>query len=290
MRLKIAGHSGCSIEVIRENGQLLLYKYSTNPEYGKRLQKQFEKQQEFRQKSLGKGITAPSVLHRIDSPGKFGMVMEFIHAKTFIDYFENASYTAPNEFADKIIAFLESEFAQSSLQGIPESLLTAKLDSVESNILASEILRNDKEISGLLIRARALIHDGNAREWPVGSCHGDFTLSNILFQDSTLYLIDFLDSFIETPLMDLVKLRQDTRYCWSQFLYQDPFDCVKNRIIMDFLDNRIWYHFKNYPGVSSGYLELQCMNFLRILQYAKSPGIIDFLKKQLIQLLQKEPS
>jgi len=59
---------------------------------------------------------------------------------------------------------------------------------------------------------------------------------------------------------------------------------------MDFLDNRIWYHFKNYPGVSSGYLELQCMNFLRILQYAKSPGIIDFLKKQLIQLLQKEPS
>ena len=290
MRLKIAGHSGCNIEVIRENGQLLLYKYSTNPEYGKRLLKQCEKQQNFRQGSHGKGITAPAVLRRIASPGQLGMVMEFIHAKTFIDYFESASYTAPKEFADKIIAFLETEFAQSSLQKIPESLLNAKLDSVERNIGASEILRNDTEIPSLLMRTRSLINDGHVREWPIGSCHGDFTLSNILFQDSTLYLIDFLDSFIETPLMDLVKLRQDTRYCWSQFLYQEPFDRVKSRIIMDFLDHRIWNHFKNFPGVSSGYLELQCINFLRILQYAKVPDIIDFLKKQLVQLLQKEPS
>ncbi len=34
-------------------------------------------------------------------------------------------------------------------------------------------------------------------------------------------MIDFLDSFIETPLMDIVKLRQDTKYNWSYLLVND---------------------------------------------------------------------
>jgi len=30
---------------------------------------------------------------------------------------------------------------------------------------------------------------------PIGYCHGDLTLSNILLKEETYYLIDFLDSF-----------------------------------------------------------------------------------------------
>ena len=48
---------------------------------------------------------------------------------------------------------------------------------------------------------------------PVGTCHGDLTFSNILFNGNNYYLIDFLDSFIESPLLDIVKLRQDTAWC-----------------------------------------------------------------------------
>ena len=52
---------------------------------------------------------------------------------------------------------------------------------------------------------------------PIGFCHGDLTFSNIMFalDDNQVGLIDFLDSFIETPLIDLVKLRQDTHFHWT---------------------------------------------------------------------------
>ena len=43
-------------------------------------------------------------------------------------------------------------------------------------------------------------------EIPMGKCHGDLTFSNILFNGNNYYLIDFLDSFIESPLLDLVKI------------------------------------------------------------------------------------
>lgn len=51
---------------------------------------------------------------------------------------------------------------------------------------------------------------------PVGECHGDLTLSNfIITSDNCMYLFDFLDSFIETPLQDVAKIVQDMKYGWS---------------------------------------------------------------------------
>ena len=52
-------------------------------------------------------------------------------------------------------------------------------------------------------------------EIPLGYCHGDLNFSNMLANrtDHVLYLIDFLDTFIESPLQDIASLRQDT-YCY----------------------------------------------------------------------------
>ena len=50
----------------------------------------------------------------------------------------------------------------------------------------------------------------------VGFCHGDLTFSNLLVNAKSrrIALFDFLDSFVESPLQDLAKLRQDTAYFW----------------------------------------------------------------------------
>ncbi|MBQ9502336.1 MAG: aminoglycoside phosphotransferase family protein [Lentisphaeria bacterium] len=285
MEIKIAGHSGCRVEVVRESGRLLVRKWTEDPAYRERLRKQADKQQRFSAENRLGSITTPAILRQFETPESFGMVMEFVHARTFIDFFENASCAAPEEFAERMIAFLEAEFAASPRQPVPPDILTEKLASVQEHIAASPLLCGDGEIASLLRRAEAFFGRGRERMWPVGVCHGDLTLSNMLFQGSTVYLIDFLDSFVETPLMDLVKLRQDTRYCWSQLLCTEPFDRVKSRIVMEFLDRRLWEHFCGFPGVAEGYLELQCMNFLRILQYAKELRIIAFLKTHLTQLL-----
>ncbi|MGO3738517.1 MAG: phosphotransferase [Marinomonas foliarum] len=51
---------------------------------------------------------------------------------------------------------------------------------------------------------------------PVGQCHGDLNMSNmIVTHDNNLYLFDFLDSIIESPLQDVAKLLQDFKYGWT---------------------------------------------------------------------------
>ena len=53
------------------------------------------------------------------------------------------------------------------------------------------------------------------RAIPTGYCHGDLSFENILVHQSNLYFIDFLDSFIETPYLDLSKLLLDILVLWS---------------------------------------------------------------------------
>lgn len=285
MKIKIEGHSGCNVEVVRENGRLLVYKYSTTPETGKRLWKQAAKQSCFLSSPHIHDVNAPAVLRRIDESEKYGMVMEFIHARNFIDFFENSACSAPEVFAEKIIEFLEWEFSRSPLRPVSNEVLVEKFESVKKTIHAVPMFRSDREITSLLEYAEKIFARECERVWPQGVCHGDLTLSNILFRNSTIYLIDFLDSFVETPLMDLVKLRQDTRYGWSLLLCREPFDQVKIKIILSFLDQHLWSHFHNFPGVADGYHELQFMNFLRILQYAREPEIVSFLKDRMARLL-----
>lgn len=52
---------------------------------------------------------------------------------------------------------------------------------------------------------------------PVGDYHGDLTLSNIVVSNSTseIFLIDFLPSYVSTPLLDVAKIEQDLLYKWS---------------------------------------------------------------------------
>ena len=50
-----------------------------------------------------------------------------------------------------------------------------------------------------------------------GNCHGDLTLSNIIINrdKKKIILLDFLNTFKETPLQDICKLIQDLRLYWS---------------------------------------------------------------------------
>ena len=82
-------------------------------------------------------------------------------------------------------------------------------------------------------------------EMPIGVCHGDLTFSNILFTSTNYYFIDYLDSFIETPIQDIVKLRQDTKYFWSTMMYKKKYDIVRLNMIFKYIDDKINDHFSN---------------------------------------------
>ena len=121
-------------------------------------------------------------------------------------------------------------------------------------------------------------------ELPIGKCHGDLTFSNILFSGNDYYLIDFLDSFVESPLLDIVKIRQDSAYLWSELMYSGECDSTRLRIVADKIDTEI-YNFASQFDWFRYYKIFQLMNFLRILQYAHEPKVIDYLKNVINDLL-----
>ena len=51
---------------------------------------------------------------------------------------------------------------------------------------------------------------------PLSYCCGDLTLENIMLDDNKqIYLIDFLDSFYDSWMIDVAKLLQDLELHWS---------------------------------------------------------------------------
>ena len=122
---------------------------------------------------------------------------------------------------------------------------------------------------------------------PIGICHGDFTFSNILFGDNKIYLLDFLDSFIESPLIDLVKISQDTCFKWSIMLEKEMPAHQKNKLIQTFnyLDHEIASFCNNQLGMSKWYNYLQVFNLLRIVPYLSNSEEIFFIEKSLRQIV-----
>ena len=55
---------------------------------------------------------------------------------------------------------------------------------------------------------------------PVGINHGDLSLSNMIFTDSKIYLIDFLKTYYRSPYQDIGKLWQEYDLKWSLKMFQ----------------------------------------------------------------------
>ena len=51
---------------------------------------------------------------------------------------------------------------------------------------------------------------------PIGDCHGDLTFSNLIYNGvGVLYIYDFLPSFINSPIIDYAKIRQEFYHGWT---------------------------------------------------------------------------
>ena len=108
---------------------------------------------------------------------------------------------------------------------------------------------------------------------PAGYCHGDLTLSNILIEKDTynIFYIDFLDSFIESPLIDIVKLRQDTQFLWSVNLFNHKtIDIIRIKLIFGYLDQYLHNYFVPNDWYKINYTLFQQLNLARTLPYIKN--------------------
>lgn len=286
MKLEVKGHSGCQIDIVQEENGLFVYKSTADTKYLERLALQARKQQEAG-KTKYQHIRIPEIVSLEQTATETIVKMPYVYSKNFIEFFEQAGFEQIDYLINALTYFIDDEVSNSPVQKVSTSAFHAKMDEIKAKCSKNAIFDGDIETIELLDRSEKMFKSlPEYVEIPVGICHGDLTFSNILFNGNNYYLIDFLDNFIETPLQDICKLRQDTAYRWSQLMYTKKFDAVRLHIICDKIDKAIDEHFSGkYEWYNKYYHIMQLMNILRIFPYAKEHRIVDYLKNVISGLL-----
>lgn len=276
MQIDIKGHSGCDIDIIENDGKLYVKKSTKDLKYLNRLELQAEKQKN--DKCLTSSLDNPYIYTVSKTDNECYMIMDYIYAKNFIDYFEHASPSDINNFIDEFIKYINSELIQCKTEDVNKEIFINKFNSIVKNCEKNELTKNNNRVKIILNECNKVFQKmPDTLKMPIGICHGDLTFSNILFTSNKFYFIDYLDSFIETPIQDIVKLRQDTKYFWSTMMYNKKYDIVRLNMIFKYIDDKIVEYFNNKEEYYTLYDRLQLMNILRILPYVKEEKVRDFV-------------
>ena len=290
MEIEVKGHSGCQIDVVSEDGQIFVYKSTADSSYLKRLAVQADKQQKASQAKL-QHIRVPLVYEIKQTDRQTVVKMQYVYSKNFIEFFEQAGFEQIDYLIGGLKYFIEYEVDKCQLQRISPVIFQNKFADIQHKVESNVLFKEDKVILDIMGKCQTYFANLNEMMLPIGLCHGDLTFSNILFNGNNYYLIDFLDSFIDTPLQDIAKIRQDTAYRWSQLMYTKHFDSVRLGIICDKIDKEIDSYFSSkYQWYLEHYRTLQLMNILRILPYAHEGRVIENLKSILNSLLNEKQS
>ena len=285
MKIEVKGHSGCQIDVVSEDGGIYVYKSTFDPKYVNRLILQAEKQKAASVVPY-QHIRVPEIYDIQTNESSTVVKMQYVYSKNFIEFFEQAGFEQIDYLVGALEYFIEYELGQCELQSVSAKVFQEKFSEIKLKVENNPLYTYDNNILDIIRRSEEVFAD--MKDWfiPVGLCHGDLTFSNILFNGNNYYLIDFLDSFVETPLQDIVKVRQDTRYRWSQLMYSKRYDAVRLHIVSDKIDKEIDSYFKRkYQWYGECYSKMQLMNILRILPYAHEDKVVSYLKTILKELL-----
>ena len=286
--IEIKGHSGCQVRVVQEGDGLYVLKSTTDVSYLKRLLRQADKQQKA---SLveHQHIRVPKIYTVNSDESSASIKMQYVYSRNFIEFMEQAGFEQVEYLVDALKNFLEYEIRQSPVSEVPSRLFQEKFSDIKRKAEKNDLLQSE-DFHEILEKAEwHFANLSSCLTLPMGLCHGDLTFSNILFNGNNYYLIDFLDNFIETPLQDIVKLRQDTAFRWSQLMYTKRFDAVRLHIVCDKIDREIDSYFReNYKWYCDYYQTMQLMNILRILPYVHEKRVADYLRNVLQSILRNE--
>lgn len=271
--LKIKGHSGCGLRIIDDAGYLFVEK-SCGPSYTDRLRKQYLKQRNAGCITQYTGFDVPYPVWT----DKSTMLMPYVHAMSFVEYFERASKADIDSLVVDLIGYIRYEYQCSSIKSVDTKVFIDKVNSVNENAKNNSILslHDIETVNKACQRALDYLDKLSTIDIPIGKCHGDLTFSNILFKTAGKHaLIDFLDSFVETPLQDIVKLRQDTLYGWSLMMTKQQYNEAHIKTVLKYIDTKLLSEF--FDEELTYYNILQYINILRIVPYVKDHKVFERL-------------
>jgi len=243
--------SGCSLKLV---GNGLVRKTSPSEPYNERLRRQAKKQEFFSEMDF-RNICVPRVAATGDSGGLFHFDMEYSPGLGMREFLSLASVRELEFVAETFSRYLHQAKSMSRAAN-HERQIMAKIEE-----LAGKTGR--KELLGRL----ALMVRSGGSTLPKSACHGDLTLANVLFQKNKLCLVDFLDSYVDSYLCDLAKLKQDLFYLWTP-------------AVAGFLDVRttqscgfLWRILEKEFGeemATDGFAVIDTINLLRVEPYVRT--------------------
>lgn len=264
------GRSGSKIDLLYKDGNTIIRKISKH----KRFEEQIKKQASFEDDCF---FSKPKIYSFTEKDDKYICDMEFINSENPIYFISNSSKKELDVFSDKIIYFIRKQILLSRLQEVNIDIFLKKLKDIDvEDSLKSEILSYMKK---KFKQEYFLI--------PTGSCHGDFTISNMLLSEK-IYLIDFLDSFCESPIQDMVKIRQDTNYYWILNICNSGIFFKKEiaKENLKYIDSKISAYFETFDWYIQLYKLFQIFNLTRIIPYLKNEENVKiFLLNSIHELL-----
>lgn len=264
----LTGHSGCDISLYSNNGSMFVRKKSKDIEYNKRLKLQYIKQLKFEKENF----SVPKILSRgVDSEGIFFFDMEFINGQSLSNYF---SLIKMNEIP-RIIDFL--------FKNLP--IENSNITGNSHKIISNKIIELDNSLSVKTSNVRSAIDrlkEYNFSNIPEGECHGDLTLENIMIsKENEIYLIDFLDSFFNSWVIDIAKILQDVHLLWS-YRHRKIDANLEMRLLVakeEIISQII--ALKNGNRILCDIYHVLMLNILRIYPYTKDNETLFFLDEAL---------
>jgi aminoglycoside phosphotransferase (APT) family kinase protein len=287
LQIKLEGRSGCPIIIVEEGGKVYVNKESSNISYNDRLNKQAFKQVSFKHFcSEGMSLCAPEVYNiGVARNGMAFFDMEYARGEKFSDYFPSLSLSQLDSIVNIFIDYFNYAIENSTLMEVTIELTNFKTEEIQKKVMPMEHYSDELKRSLFYY----LYNKKPNVLLPQGFCHGDFTFSNMLFKENgQIYIFDFLDSFIESPLIDLIKLRQDTKFLWSILIDEklEGHKIIKVLQILKYMDSRLVSFLDELSAdIGHWHTYLEIFNLARIMPYAQKQTDIQFLNKNLTQLL-----
>ena len=259
---ELKGHSGCHVFLCERGNTKFVKKVSGASGYFQRLEQQMIKQREFEHSWIKK----PSVYEFGTENDRFYFTMEYVNGVQLSTFISRNTVRDLDPIIEQLLTFVRSNICDVTTDFAAP--ISEKLWSISS----TSSLQIDRYVQYCL-----------AFDWsaiPTGYCHGDLTFENILVHQSNLYFIDFLDSFIETPYLDLSKLLLDILVLWS-WRFEKRRPIIKNAHIYDMVLSQL--RSREVEIVR----RLLVLNLLQILPYANAHRNASFVQDALEHLAVK---
>lgn len=280
--ITVPGRSGCDVVIERRADRFVVVKSSSNAAYAPRLRRQIARQQEYRRRNSIDNLTVPNIIEQHDREDRYSVTMEYIGLLPFHRFLDRAGTEPLARFADSLWHAIDQEMSWAIEHEFTSDVFINKIEEIRTRTKA----KPTEHIASRLDSIRTWFESQGHLVLPTSMCHGDLTLSNVLVSPdgSRIALIDFLDSFVDSPILDMVKLRQDTLFGWSLQLTPDVADPVRADLALRHLDRLLHAQFMSCTSYNRYHTGLQALNLARTLPYLGDASMRQFVTTSISRL------